>query len=180
MVRTRDETHVQELRQAGATEADEVAYRGLCRYLETEALAARPSRKLQVFRNTVRFEIRPGIRPAFVGDGAMQMNGINGLITISKYWQQWKDPRLVVGILNNQDLNQVTWEQRVLAGDPEYTARFHREARLVAKLEHPHVVAPPVGGGDDRHPPPRLPQGENRRVRVCTRCISAGKIRKAG
>ena len=61
---------------------------------------------------------RPAI--AMVGDGAMQMNGINGLITIAKYWEQWEDPRLVIGILNNQDLNQVTWEQRVLAGDPEY------------------------------------------------------------
>lgn len=61
---------------------------------------------------------RPAI--ALVGDGAMQMNGINGLITIAKYWQQWDDPRLVVAVLNNQDLNQVTWEQRVLAGDPEF------------------------------------------------------------
>ncbi len=61
---------------------------------------------------------RPAI--ALVGDGAMQMNGINGLITIAKYWKQWRDPRLVIGILSNQDLNQVTWEQRVLAGDPEY------------------------------------------------------------
>jgi pyruvate dehydrogenase (quinone) len=61
---------------------------------------------------------RPTI--AMVGDGAMQMNGINGLITIAKYWEQWEDPRLVIGVLNNQDLNQVTWEQRVLAGDPEY------------------------------------------------------------
>ena len=61
---------------------------------------------------------RPAI--ALVGDGAMQMNGINGLITISKYWEQWSDPRLIVAVLNNRDLNQVTWEQRVLAGDPEY------------------------------------------------------------
>ncbi len=61
---------------------------------------------------------RPTI--AMVGDGAMQMNGINGLITIAKYWEQWEDPRLIIGVLNNQDLNQVTWEQRVLAGDPEY------------------------------------------------------------
>ena len=61
---------------------------------------------------------RPAI--AMVGDGAMQMNGINGLITIAKYWEEWRDPRLIIGVLNNQDLNQVTWEQRVLAGDPEY------------------------------------------------------------
>ena len=57
---------------------------------------------------------------ALVGDGAMQMNGINGLITIGKYWQEWTDPRLVVLVLNNRDLNQVTWEQRVLAGDPRF------------------------------------------------------------
>jgi len=59
---------------------------------------------------------------AFVGDGAMQMNGLNGVITIGKYWQHWQDPRLIVCVLNNHDLNQVTWEQRVLAGDPEYEA----------------------------------------------------------
>jgi pyruvate dehydrogenase (quinone) len=57
---------------------------------------------------------------AIAGDGAMQMNGINGLITISKYWQEWRDPRLVVLVLNNGDLNQVTWEQRALAGDPRF------------------------------------------------------------
>jgi pyruvate dehydrogenase (quinone) len=57
---------------------------------------------------------------AMVGDGAMQMNGLNGLITISKYWQQWGDPRLAVMVLNNRDLNQVTWEQRVMEGDPKF------------------------------------------------------------
>ncbi|MBW3535474.1 MAG: thiamine pyrophosphate-requiring protein [Gemmatimonadetes bacterium] len=61
---------------------------------------------------------RPAI--ALVGDGAMQMNGINGLITIAKYWKRWSDPRLVVCVLNNHDLNQVTWEQRVMEGDPEF------------------------------------------------------------
>ncbi len=57
---------------------------------------------------------------ALVGDGAMQMNGINGLITISKYWERWSDPRLIVLVLNNGDLNQVTWEQRVMEGDPRF------------------------------------------------------------
>jgi pyruvate dehydrogenase (quinone) len=56
---------------------------------------------------------------ALVGDGAMQMNGINELITIAKYWEQWADPRLIVLVLNNRDLNQVTWEQRVMEGDPK-------------------------------------------------------------
>ncbi|UYG05249.1 thiamine pyrophosphate-requiring protein [Halomonas sp. LR3S48] len=59
---------------------------------------------------------------ALVGDGAMQMNGCAELITVAKYWQRWSDPRLVVMVLNNQDLNQVTWEMRVMEGDPKYEA----------------------------------------------------------
>jgi pyruvate dehydrogenase (quinone) len=59
---------------------------------------------------------RPAV--ALVGDGAMQMNGMAELITAQKYYQEWADPRLVVLVLNNQDLNQVTWEQRALQGDP--------------------------------------------------------------
>ncbi len=61
-------------------------------------------------------------RPVFalVGDGAMQMNGINELITIAKYRHQWADQRLVVLVLNNRDLNQVTWEQRAMSGDPKF------------------------------------------------------------
>ena len=57
---------------------------------------------------------------AIVGDGAMQMNGMNALITVSKYWKQWSDPRFVVLVLNNRDLNQVTWEMRAQAGDPKF------------------------------------------------------------
>lgn len=56
---------------------------------------------------------------AFVGDGAMQMLGLNGLITIAKYWREWADPRLIVAVLNNQDLNMVTWELRALGGTPK-------------------------------------------------------------
>jgi pyruvate dehydrogenase (quinone) len=59
---------------------------------------------------------------ALVGDGAMQMNGINELITVAKYWREWSDPRLVVLVLNNRDLNMVTWEERVLAGDRKFDA----------------------------------------------------------
>ncbi|HEX3326345.1 MAG TPA: thiamine pyrophosphate-requiring protein [Actinomycetota bacterium] len=59
---------------------------------------------------------------ALVGDGAMQMNGINELITIKKYWRQWNDPRLCVLVLHNNDLNQVTWEQRAMEGDPKFEA----------------------------------------------------------
>jgi pyruvate dehydrogenase (quinone) len=58
---------------------------------------------------------------ALVGDGAMQMNGNNGLITVSKYWKQWSDPRFIVLVLHNNDLNMVTWEQRVMAGDPKFS-----------------------------------------------------------
>jgi pyruvate dehydrogenase (quinone) len=45
---------------------------------------------------------------AFIGDGAFQMNGMNGLITLSQYWKRWSDPRFVVCVLHNNDLNQVT------------------------------------------------------------------------
>ena len=57
---------------------------------------------------------------AMLGDGAMQMLGINGLITIAREWRKWKDPRLVVMVLNNGDLNMVTWEQRSTEGDPKF------------------------------------------------------------
>jgi pyruvate dehydrogenase (quinone) len=59
---------------------------------------------------------------ALVGDGAMQMLGNNGMITISKYWKEWSNPLLVILVLNNRDLNQVTWEQRAMSGDPKYEA----------------------------------------------------------
>jgi len=54
-----------------------------------------------------------------VGDGAMQMNNMAELITVAKYWRQWRNPAFVVCVLNNEDLNQVTWEQRVMEGNPK-------------------------------------------------------------
>ena len=57
---------------------------------------------------------------ALVGDGAMQMNGLAELITIAKYRERWSDQRLIVLVLNNRDLNQVTWEQRAMSGDPKF------------------------------------------------------------
>jgi len=57
----------------------------------------------------------------FAGDGAMQMNGLAELITIKHYWQQWDDPRLIVAVLHNDDLNQVTWEMRAMEGAPKFT-----------------------------------------------------------
>ncbi|HZV92643.1 MAG TPA: thiamine pyrophosphate-requiring protein, partial [Caldimonas sp.] len=52
----------------------------------------------------------------FIGDGAMQMNGLNVMITVGKYWKNWPDPRFIIMVLNNQDLNQVTWEERIQIG----------------------------------------------------------------
>ncbi|MCK1390523.1 thiamine pyrophosphate-requiring protein [Bradyrhizobium sp. 1] len=75
---------------------------------------------------------------ACMGDGAMQMNGLNVLITISKYWQTWSNPRLIVLVLNNRDLNQVTWEERIQLGAgktlstqsiPDFP--YHRYAELI-------------------------------------------------
>jgi pyruvate dehydrogenase (quinone) len=56
----------------------------------------------------------------FEGDGAMQMNGLAELITIKHYWEQWSDPRLIVAVLHNDDLNQVTWEMRAMEGAPKF------------------------------------------------------------
>ena len=95
------------------------------------------------------FPDRPVI--AFIGDGAMQMNGINEMITIAKYWRQWSDPRLIVMVLNNRDLSQVTWEERVQigAGKTESTQsvpdlRYDRYAELLGlkgiRVEDPDRV----------------------------------------
>ncbi|MCA8381679.1 thiamine pyrophosphate-requiring protein [Burkholderia cenocepacia] len=66
------------------------------------------------------YPARPVI--AMVGDGAMQMNNMAELITVAKYWRQWPDPRWICMVLNNEDLNQVTWEQRVMEGAPKFDA----------------------------------------------------------
>ncbi len=75
---------------------------------------------------------------ALVGDGAMQMNNMAELITVAKYWREWSNPHWVVCVFNNQDLNQVTWEQRVIEGDPKFNATqqipdvpYHRFAELI-------------------------------------------------
>ena len=64
------------------------------------------------------FPDRPVI--ATIGDGAMQMLGNSVLVTIARHYREWADPRLLVILLNNRDLNMVTWEQRVMAGDPKF------------------------------------------------------------
>ncbi len=64
------------------------------------------------------FPGRPAI--AFSGDGAMQMNGLAELITVARYWREWSDPRLIVVVLHNDDLNQVTWELRAMTDAPKF------------------------------------------------------------
>ncbi|WP_067903875.1 thiamine pyrophosphate-requiring protein [Nocardia vaccinii] len=61
---------------------------------------------------------RPAI--ALVGDGAMQMNGLAELMTIARYQHLWSDPRLIVCVFHNNDLNQVTWELRAMSGSPKF------------------------------------------------------------
>jgi pyruvate dehydrogenase (quinone) len=90
---------------------------------------------------------------AMVGDGAMQMNGNAELLTVAKYYEQWSDPRLIVLVLNNRDLNQVTWEMRALEGDPKYAASqdlpdfaYAQYAELIGlrgiRVERPEDVGP--------------------------------------
>jgi pyruvate dehydrogenase (quinone) len=83
------------------------------------------------------------LRIALVGDGAMQMNNMAELVTVAKYWRQWNSPRWIVGVFNNEDLNQVTWEQRVMEGDPKFNASqripnvpYHKFAELIGLNGH--------------------------------------------
>jgi pyruvate dehydrogenase (quinone) len=96
------------------------------------------------------FPDRPVI--ACMGDGAMQMNGINVLITVSKYWKEWATPNWICLVLNNRDLNQVTWEERVQSGDPKTMSTqsipdmpYHKYAELIGLkgifVDHPDKVA---------------------------------------
>ena len=90
---------------------------------------------------------------ALVGDGAMQMNNMAELITVSKYWRRWSDPRWIVCVFDNGDLNQVTWEQRVMNGDPKFDASqqipdvpYHRFAELIGLkgiyVDNPDALGP--------------------------------------
>jgi pyruvate dehydrogenase (quinone) len=100
-----------------------------------------------------KFAFPSRVAIALVGDGAMQMNGMNELITIAKYWREWSDPRLIVLVLNNRDLNQVTWEERALAGDPRFEgsqsipdvpyARYADELGLIGiRVDSPDQIGP--------------------------------------
>jgi pyruvate dehydrogenase (quinone) len=75
---------------------------------------------------------------ALVGDGAMQMNNMAELITVAKYWKRWSNRTWIVCVFNNEDLNQVTWEQRIMEGDPKFDASqqlpdipYHRFAEMI-------------------------------------------------
>ncbi|RRV64972.1 thiamine pyrophosphate-requiring protein [Stutzerimonas stutzeri] len=75
---------------------------------------------------------------AMVGDGAMQMNNMAELITVAKYWKEWQNPQWICCVFNNEDLNQVTWEQRAMEGDPKFEASqnipnvpYHRFAESI-------------------------------------------------
>lgn len=94
---------------------------------------------------------RPAI--ALVGDGAMQMNGISALITVAQHYTRWSDPRLVVLVLNNRQLSYVTWEQRVMEGNPKFPPTqdlfdfpYARYAELLGlrgiRVEKPDDVGP--------------------------------------
>ena len=77
---------------------------------------------------------RPAI--AFEGDGAMQMNGLAELLTIARYWRTWSDPRLVVAVLHNNDLTQVTWELRSMGGTPKFV-----ESQALPEMSYADVAA---------------------------------------
>ncbi|CAL9659690.1 Putative thiamine pyrophosphate-containing protein YdaP [Streptomyces sp. enrichment culture] len=76
---------------------------------------------------------RPAI--ALVGDGAMQMNGMMEMVTAAKYRQRWSDPRLIVAVLNNRDLNQVTWEMRAMSGAPQF-----EESQAIPDLPYAEIA----------------------------------------
>jgi pyruvate dehydrogenase (quinone) len=94
-------------------------------------------------------------RPAiiFAGDGSMQMNGLAELITVKHYWERWPDPRMIVCVLHNNDLNQVTWEMRAMQGAPAFQesqrlpdvayADFARSLGLAAEhVDKPEQLGP--------------------------------------
>jgi pyruvate dehydrogenase (quinone) len=90
---------------------------------------------------------------ALVGDGAMLMNGMNELVTIANYWKEWSDPRLIILVLANHDLNQVTWEQRIMNADPKFKPsqevpdfHFARYAEMLGltgiRVDQPEQIGP--------------------------------------
>ncbi len=102
------------------------------------------------FAAKMAYPDRPVI--AALGDGAMQMLGINALIDIANRYEEWPNKQTIVLVLHNDDLNQVTWEQRVLTGDPKLEASqtipdfgYARYAELLGlkgiRIDQPDQVA---------------------------------------
>ncbi len=117
-------------------------------------------------------------RPVFalLGDGAMQMNGVNELITVAKYWREWQDPRFVVLVLDNRDLAFVSWEQRSTEGTPKFDAG-----------RRPRRRRPRLGRGAGRGParrdrrrrrPPRGPDPAARHPRAGRQHHGSGDPRR--
>ena len=99
-----------------------------------------------------KFAFPDRVAVAMVGDGAMQMGGMAEMLTAAKYYKTWDDPRLVILVLNNEDLNQVTWEMRAMEGDAAFEASqdipyvpYHAWADLIGlkgiKVEHSDQIA---------------------------------------
>jgi cytochrome oxidase Cu insertion factor (SCO1/SenC/PrrC family) len=115
---------------------------------------------------------------ALVGDGAMQMNNMAELITVAKYWRRWQDHRWIVCVFNNEDLNQVTWEQRIINGDPKFEASqripnvsYSRFAEMIG-LRGIYVDDPDLVGsaGIRRSPAMCRWSWKSRPTRKCLRC----------
>ena len=121
---------------------------------------------------------------ALVGDGAMQMNGNGELLTLAKYYKQWRDPRFIVVVLNNGDLNMVTWEMRAMAGDTRYAASqdlpdfpYAEYARMQGlggiRVDRADRVAAVVGRGACDEPTLRHRSGRGpRRTAASTACLA--------
>ena len=110
----------------------------------------------------------------FAGDGAMQMNGLAELITIKHYWQEWADPRLIIAVLHNNDLNQVTWEMRAMEGAPKFA-----ESQTLPDVDYAGLRRQPRSGGDPRRQARRGRAGLGPRAgrRPARRCSTSGPTR---
>ena len=110
----------------------------------------------------------------FAGDGAMQMNGMAELITIKHYWKEWSDPRLIIAILHNDDLNQVTWEMRAMEGAPKFA-----ESQALPDVDYAAFAASLGPAGDQRRQarPARARRGTARWPPTGPPCWTSGATR---
>ena len=144
---------------------------------------------------------RPAI--ALVGDGAMQMNGLNALITVAQHYKRWADPRFLVLVLNNRELSYVTWEQRAMEGNPKFPPSqdlldfpYARYAELLGlrgvRVERPEDVAPALEAAwsadrpviieavTDPNVPPLPPELTSEQKKNLKRALSEGDPDKVG